>query len=43
MLKFLCGVVVGIWIAQNYDVPDVSKVLNDLQKRYLVPKKSDDG
>ena len=38
MLKFLCGVVVGIWLAQNYDMPDVGKEFGKLQKRYRKSK-----
>jgi len=38
MIRFFAGVVVGVWIAQNYSLPDVGNEIDKFQKKYLKPK-----
>jgi len=40
-MKFFAGVVVGVWLAQNYQLPDVGKEITNFQKTYL-KRKSDE-
>jgi len=41
MLRFIAGVVVGVWFAQNYQLPNVGKGLEDFQEKYLKKKPED--
>lgn len=38
MFRFLSGVIFGIWIAQNYNVPDVTKSIKYIIEKYFDPK-----
>ena len=35
MFRFFAGVVVGIWIAQNYNFPDIGKEFYNLHQKYI--------
>ena len=35
MFRFFAGVIVGLWLAQNYNVPNVSTEFDNFQKKYL--------
>lgn len=37
MLRFFSGVVVGIWIAQNYSLPDVGNEISRIHTTYIKP------
>lgn len=41
MMRFFAGVVVGIWLAQNYQLPDVGKEVDNFQQKYLKRKPDD--
>jgi hypothetical protein len=38
MIRFFAGVVVGVWLAQNYNLPDVGNEFEKFQKKYLKPR-----
>lgn len=47
--SFMLGTVCGIYIAQNYDVPNIRKLVNTgifmakhMEEKYRKPKKGDD-
>ena len=43
LVTFSCGVVTGAYIAQNYDIPNVTQyaknIQNDIEKEYKKSKK----
>jgi len=39
MIRFISGIVVGIWLAQTYDLPNVANEFEKFQKEYLKKKK----
>lgn len=39
MYRFIAGTIFGVWLAQNYSLPDVGKEIENLRKKYLKPRK----
>ena len=35
MIRFFSGLIIGVWLAQTYDLPNVSKEFEKFQKQYL--------
>ena len=42
MMRFFAGVVVGVWLAQNYALPDIGNEFDRFQKKYLKQKPDSD-
>ena len=41
MYRFIAGTIFGVWLAQNYSLPDVGQEFEKIKKKYLKPRKED--
>jgi hypothetical protein len=41
MLRFFAGLVTGVWLAQNFHLPDVGKEVSLFQQKYIKKKPND--
>ena len=39
MIRFVSGLVVGIWLAQTYELPNIASEFEKFQDQYLKKKK----
>ena len=39
MYRFIAGTIFGIWLAQNYSLPDIGSEFDNFKKKYLKPRK----
>lgn len=41
MIRVFSGFIFGVWLAQNYSLPDIGKEIDNLQKKYRSRDSSD--